>query len=648
MKKIILLLIAGYYSSSVIAQTTEVKNYTTDKDLSRWVIDINALGGIYDQQMDFAATAPNYLNGINVNTGTPGFKPGGALGGDLQLGYFMGKNKHWGLGTGILYMREWGNITLDNFHAEYQSVDNNGYVFRQVVSSNSINERIKTDNFNIPLLLKYKNRFSKHWGFTADMGALFNLQMKNHYATNASFDYEAIYKFITDDAGISTPVYDYSTIPGNTDFLITKYQYTKNNPGGNVQDYFNTKRAEGYNVGLGINPTQKNGTISYATVSVGLLLQPSFNYFFSDHVALNVGAYFLYQPFKNEGTSTYTMTNKPGEYRTVLGSSSAIKTQSYGVNIGLRFFLGGKKSTPLNITSTNQYDPSMCGSCDGKFTLNGLPSGEKATVYYNVNGANTPNTYSGVVNNDGAITVSDLCAGNYTDIKATIGKKTAGSKSVNLVAPSLTIDNVEHTNPTKGNCDGSISLFGLRSGQHATITYTINGNVKTYNTSVSNNNALLIPGLCEGTVTNITVQSNKCTAQVNNPSSIVLETPKPVVTEQVIEEEDTTSQILFDFNTSTLRPSSYLVLDRAYEELKEDKNTYVYIDGNTDKIGTDEYNQKLSERRAAAVRAYLVKKGISNSRIKSQGNGEREPVATNNTVEGRSKNRRAELVIKIR
>ncbi len=651
MKKTILLLIAGYYSLSAIGQTTEVKNYTADKDLSRWVIDINALGGVYNQQTDFAATAPNYLNGININTGTPGFKPGGAIGGDLQLGYFMGKNKHWGLGTGILYMREWGNITLDNFHAEYQSVDNNGYTFRQVVSSNSINEQIKTDNFNIPLVLKYKNRFSKHWGFTADAGALFNLQMKNNYTTNASFDYEAIYKFITNQGGVVTSVYDNSVVPGTTDFLITKEQYTKNNPSGNVQDYFNTKRSEGYNVGLGINPTQKSGTVSYATVSVGLLLQPSFNYFFSDHVALNVGAYFLYQPFKNDGTTTYTMTGKPGEYRSVLGSASAIKTESYGANIGLRFFFGGKKSSPLNITSTDQYAPSMCGTCDGKFTLNGLPSGQNATVHYNVSETNTPGSYSGVVNNDGTITVSDLCAGSYTNIKATVGKKTADSKSVNLIAPALVISNVGSTNPTTGKCDGTISLYGLKAGQKATVTYSINGTQKSYMTSVSNDNSIMIPGLCEGTITSISVESNKCTAQVNNPSSIVLATPAtPVVTTPtlIVVNEDTMSQILFDFNTSDIRPSSYAVLDKVFTELNEDKETYLYIDGNTDKIGTDEYNQKLSERRATAVRTYLVNKGISNDKIKSHGNGKREPIATNNTAEGRSKNRRAELLIRIR
>jgi OOP family OmpA-OmpF porin len=107
------------------------------------------------------------------------------------------------------------------------------------------------------------------------------------------------------------------------------------------------------------------------------------------------------------------------------------------------------------------------------------------------------------------------------------------------------------------------------------------------------------------------------------------------------------SQVLFDFNESVIRPSSYGVIDRVLEQLRQDRDAYVVIDGNTDHVGSDEYNQKLSERRADAVKAYLNNKGISDSRIRNSGNGEREPVAPNSSVDGRSKNRRAELLIRI-
>ena len=70
------------------------------------------------------------------------------------------------------------------------------------------------------------------------------------------------------------------------------------------------------------------------------------------------------------------------------------------------------------------------------------------------------------------------------------------------------------------------------------------------------------------------------------------------------------------------------------------------ISGHTDSIGTDAYNQKLSERRAAAVKDYLVSKGIASSKITTIGKGETQPVATNKTKEGRQKNRRVDIEFK--
>ena len=146
MKKIICSLFAAGSALSAIAQAPS-QSWSQDKDLSRVVLDLNFLGGGFSQTMDMAKTQPNYLNGINVSQGTTDFHNGLAVGGDVQLGFFVGKNKHWGIGTGLMYMREWGDLKLSNFHADYQSTDNNGYVFRQIVTANTVEERIKTDNF---------------------------------------------------------------------------------------------------------------------------------------------------------------------------------------------------------------------------------------------------------------------------------------------------------------------------------------------------------------------------------------------------------------------------------------------------------------------------------------------------------------------
>ena len=67
--------------------------------------------------------------------------------------------------------------------------------------------------------------------------------------------------------------------------------------------------------------------------------------------------------------------------------------------------------------------------------------------------------------------------------------------------------------------------------------------------------------------------------------------------------------------------------------------------GHTDSVGTDKYNNKLSQRRADAVKAYLVSKGIEPNRIYTEGKGEKQPVADNKTSEGRAKNRRVEIEV---
>jgi OOP family OmpA-OmpF porin len=103
---------------------------------------------------------------------------------------------------------------------------------------------------------------------------------------------------------------------------------------------------------------------------------------------------------------------------------------------------------------------------------------------------------------------------------------------------------------------------------------------------------------------------------------------------------------LFDFDKSVLRPDGKKSIDEAVAKLAGVDVEMVIATGHTDNVGTDAYNQKLSERRAAAVKEYLASKGIPSSKITTIGKGESQPVATNKTAEGRQKNRRVDIEFK--
>jgi OOP family OmpA-OmpF porin len=103
---------------------------------------------------------------------------------------------------------------------------------------------------------------------------------------------------------------------------------------------------------------------------------------------------------------------------------------------------------------------------------------------------------------------------------------------------------------------------------------------------------------------------------------------------------------LFDFDKSVLRPDGRKSIDDALAKIKGTDLEMVIATGHTDSVGTPQYNQRLSERRAAAVKDYLVSKGIPASKVTTIGKGESQPVATNKTAEGRQKNRRVDIEFK--
>ncbi len=103
--------------------------------------------------------------------------------------------------------------------------------------------------------------------------------------------------------------------------------------------------------------------------------------------------------------------------------------------------------------------------------------------------------------------------------------------------------------------------------------------------------------------------------------------------------------VYFDTGKATLRPASYAELNELVEFMKLKPSVKIEIGGHTDDVGEDASNLKLSQLRADAVKSYLAGKGISRDRVVAVGYGETQPVASNDTPEGRQENRRTEVKI---
>jgi outer membrane protein OmpA-like peptidoglycan-associated protein len=129
------------------------------------------------------------------------------------------------------------------------------------------------------------------------------------------------------------------------------------------------------------------------------------------------------------------------------------------------------------------------------------------------------------------------------------------------------------------------------------------------------------------------------------PPPVVAQAPPPPPPPPPAKKKIVLRGVNFDFDKATIRPDAARILDEAVETLRAEPDVDVLIVGHTDSVGSESYNLRLSERRARAVRDYLVRKGISAARLRVKGMGEAEPVASNDTPEGRAQNRRVELLV---
>jgi OOP family OmpA-OmpF porin len=150
--------------------------------------------------------------------------------------------------------------------------------------------------------------------------------------------------------------------------------------------------------------------------------------------------------------------------------------------------------------------------------------------------------------------------------------------------------------------------------------------------------ATAAPG-CDGAIV-----AQKKVVQPTPPKDV---TPPPPPPRPPVEAQKVTyaADAFFDFDKSVLKPAGRSALDELAQKIQGINLEVIVATGHTDSIGSVAYNQRLSLRRAEAVKAYLVSKGIDKSRIYTEGKGKSQPVASNKTAAGRAKNRRVEIEV---
>jgi OOP family OmpA-OmpF porin len=143
------------------------------------------------------------------------------------------------------------------------------------------------------------------------------------------------------------------------------------------------------------------------------------------------------------------------------------------------------------------------------------------------------------------------------------------------------------------------------------------------------------------------LENGKCVA----PPPPVVEAPAPAPATPLpapvasSEKVSYSADAFFDFDKAVLKPAGKSALDDLTSKLAGMNLEVIIAVGHTDSVGTDEYNQKLSIRRAESVKAYLESKGVESNRVYTEGKGEKQPVADNKTDAGRAKNRRVEIEV---
>jgi OmpA-OmpF porin, OOP family len=226
-------------------------------------------------------------------------------------------------------------------------------------------------------------------------------------------------------------------------------------------------------------------------------------------------------------------------------------------------------------------------------------------------------------------------------------EKTSGSAVLVIVSDGIQNnmdDAVTAAQKAKAAMGDRLCIYTVQVGTDASGAKVLEKVVAAGGCGSADNAAALTSAAAMGAfVEKVFLTAKPAPAPVAAPAPAPVPAPAPAPAPAPVVKEIITFNLLFDFDKATIRDDMVPMLEQAQKILNEDPAATYVIAGHTCSIGTDAYNQKLSERRAAAVKNWLVSNGIAGERLETVGYGETQPKYDNKTDEGRTLNRRVEI-----
>lgn len=551
-------------STQVQAQNATLATKSLDQAMPRWFVGANARLGTQFMQFNQLNYEAQYLNRLNADVSKLEVNNGLNYGLDLNLGYFFGKKRNFGLATGVQWLAQQYTYSLDRFALEFQANDFGGNVFRQGLRMNSpLEEQMRVQSIGLPILLLYKKQFNKRWGMNIDAGVVLNLISKASYQTNARFDYEAIYKF---DAN-NNPVFDDSPTPDPNNWLITKAHYQKVNADGNVNTYFENLHQQGYNVGLDIAANNQSTELKNYTINTSFFIQPGISYAIKPNLTLHGQVAYRRLAVSQDLNQNFQLTNERGSYQSVNNSLSNNTHNLLSFALGLRYYFGKERAS----------EPAKPKAEPTPVVEKAKPDPKKEMVLVEV--------------------------------------KLIDEKYGNPVAGKIIIKQGDkEVYNGQANASGTSSFY-LNPGNY-TVGVSAKGYVPAYE------------------------YLSLLASEKGKSKTIELQQPK--IEKGLVFKAKTLN---FETGSDRLASSSFDILNNMANMLTEYPQMQIEIAGHTDNVGDDNLNLSLSQKRADAVKNYLVGKGANVKQINAKGYGESKPITGNDTEEGRLKNRRVEFSV---